>query len=96
MKILIKVNIGIKVSYLKLKQNSFEILCEEENVKIITVGEFKVVQIFRLRKYSFYEYPLASEAGSGDAEPGGSGQEGRVCQGLYQVHLLIQNPYCHL
>ena len=54
MKILQIVNIGIKVSYLKLKQNSFEILCEEENVKIITVGEFKVVQIFRLRKYSFY------------------------------------------
>ena len=53
-KILIKVNIGTKVSYLKLKQNSFEILCEEENVKIITVAQFKVMQIFRLKEYSFY------------------------------------------
>ena len=54
MKILIKVNIGTKVSYLKLKQNSFEILSEEENVKIITVAQFKVMQIFRLKEYSFY------------------------------------------
>ena len=64
MKILIKVNIGTKVSYLKLKQNSFEILCEEENVKIITVARFKVMQIFRLRKYSFTNIPSPWKLGA--------------------------------
>ena len=81
MKIRKNVNIRTKVSYLKLKQNSFIILREEEMSSLRFVKYSKFMKIFRLESILVDGHPLAKEAGSGDAQPGGSGQEGRVCQG---------------
>ena len=58
MKILKNVNIGIKVLYLKLKQNSFKILREEEMSKLLPWKNSKFMQIFRLRKYLFWRISL--------------------------------------
>ena len=63
MKILKNVNIGTKVLYLKLKQNSFKILREEE------MSNLCLRKIQSLCKFSDSEsihidgYPLAKEAG---------------------------------
>ena len=65
----------------KIETEFFYNFTWRRNVKSTIEKNSKFMQIFRLRKYPFDGYPYAKEAGSGNAQPGGSGQEGRVYLG---------------
>ena len=65
----------------KIETEFFYNFTWRKNVKSTFEKNSKFMQIFRLRKYPFDGYPYAKEAGSGNAQPGGSGQEGRVYLG---------------